>query len=132
MPLLRTWGSPLKLVAWAVVAMSCSRDTTEACPPLPCPLSLAVRLQLVSAATGLPVDSASVQVAGAVTGSAACSAGGCFVAGPAGDYQLTINAPGYQSAHLDVVVHGEPPKPCGCNLATAELRTVALVPSTAG
>ena len=121
----------LRLIGSAAIAIGCAHDTTElVCPPIECTLTrpIAVRVQVVSAATGAPVDSLSMQAAGPALGGGSCSGNVCIVAGYGGEYQLTISAPGYQSAHLDVTVHQTPPPKCGCQGVTTEQRTVALVP----
>ena len=121
----------LTLIASTAFAIACGHDaTTAVCPPLgvACALQAAVDVQVVSAAGGAAVDSVSMQVTGAVTGGAPCSGSVCTVYGVAGDYQLTISAPGFQPAHLDVTVHaGQAPR-CGCPSVQAERRTVALTP----
>lgn len=119
----------LRLIGSAAIAIGCGNDTTElVCPGYACVLPIAVRVQVVSAATGAPVDSLSMQASGPTLGVGPCSGSVCIVAGYGGEYQLTISAPGYQSAHLDVTVHQPPPPKCGCPGVTTEQRTVALIP----
>lgn len=131
--MLRLTGSlrNLRLIGSAAIAIGCASDSTQVCPAVACALPIAVRVQVVSAATGAAVDSVSMQSAGPATGGAACSGNVCFVGGSAGDYQLTITAPGYETAHLDVVVKAAPPQKCGCGGVITQERTVKLVPTGA-
>ncbi len=135
MPLLRASLQNLRLIALAAIAIGCvgcSHDSPEVCAAEPvmvaCVLPTAVRVQVVSAVTGAAVDSVSMKTTGGSVGGGPCSGNVCIVFGGAGMYEITISAPGYQSASLEVVVHGAMARACGCETVTTEQRTLALVP----
>lgn len=124
----------LRLIASAAIAIGCGHDTTEVCPVIgyACVAQAAVVVQVKSAAGPVAVDSISMQLTGGRGGVVPCSGSVCTAYGGAGDYQITISAPGYAPAHLDVAVQYASPQPkCGCAKIQTEQRTVTLVPLAA-
>src|SRR5260370_28021179 len=106
---------------------SCGKSGDD-CRALPCALPLAIQLS-ITAAGGGPVEGVMVQVSGAITGTASCSAGPdattCYVSGVAGTYNLEVVASGFQAAQRRVTVGGETPD-CGCPTTMTVHLAVAL------
>ncbi len=99
------------------------------CASIPCPMPLAMTINVTSATTGSAIANASMTVAGPTTTAGPCgSAGQCFVLGYAGAYSVTISAPAYQPVQRTVTVPGTTPA-CGCQTTTPQQVAVALVPS---
>ena len=122
-------------VVWAAAGVACGQQqvptqSTAICPAYPCPLPLAITVNVLSASGGA-VQGAFVQVAGAMTGATQCSPGPttiCYVMGTAGTYTLWVGAPGYQSMLESVTVVGTSPV-CGCPVVETQLLTVILTPT---
>ena len=118
----------LALSALGVVIASCG-DGGHDCLPLPCPLPLALILDITAAADGGPVNGAVVKVSG-VSGASVttmpCNLT-CYVYGYAGTYILDVEAPGFQGAHRTITVQGTTPA-CGCPTTATEHLNVALAP----
>ena len=53
----------------------------------------------------------------------------CPLLGPAGNYEITVSAPGFVSVHRSVQVQGTSPK-CNCATTDPESVTVELSPSS--
>src|SRR3569833_462997 len=99
-----------------LIAAATACSSTE-CVVAPCPLPLAVSLQLTSAATGGTVTG-TVEVTGAVQTTFQC-AGACSVAGGGGSYHIKVTAAGYKTATQDEYVTSTQ-RGCGCPMvATA-------------
>jgi hypothetical protein len=66
-----------------------------------------------------------------MTGDGICTASTgstvCLVLGYAGNYDLEVGAPGYQSQQQNVVVSGTNPM-CGCQTTNTARLDIALVP----
>jgi hypothetical protein len=77
-----------------------------------------------------PVNGAFIQVLG---GTNFCrpqaDASVCSVPGSAGTYDLDVGAPGFQTTHRTVMVHGTSSGRCACEIATTEHLTIVLVAS---
>lgn len=124
----RTLPYPLLLVP-AVLGMalvSCGECLTS------CPLGMAVIVRVTAPPAGGPVNGAFIQVSGAITNPCTpqADASVCNVPGPAGRYELEVGAPGFQTTHRTVTVHGTSSGRCGCEIATTEYLTIVLVAST--
>jgi hypothetical protein len=116
----------LTLAALGVVIASCG-DGVHDCLPLPCPLPVALILDVRAAADGAPVNGAVVKVSGAVVTTMACSLT-CSLHGYAGTYILDVEAPGFQGAHRTIAVQGTTPA-CGCPTTATEHLNIALAAS---
>lgn len=131
----RPWsGRTLRVLGIGVALCACSGGGHERClavPSAPCAIPQALHLTITSAANGAPVDSPSVAVTGPVQGAAYCNTGTvttCDVLGPAGEYDLTVSAPGYETLERVVQVPGVGPQACGCGGVVTQNVTVALTP----
>jgi hypothetical protein len=113
----------LALSALGVVIASCGEGGHDCLPP-PCPLPLALILDVTAGATGGPVNGAVVKVSGAAVTTMPCNLT-CYVHGYAGTYILDVEAPGFQSAHRTITVQGTTPA-CGCPTTATEHLNVAL------
>lgn len=103
------------------------------CSPMPCPLQIAVRVEVVSA-NGDPIPGATVQSSGAVTTTPmSCRQGAlgnqCEILGGPGRYDLRVSAAGFQTATQSVTVPGTS-ESCGCGSITAQLVSVTLTPGS--
>jgi hypothetical protein len=105
-----------------IALMSCAR---EDCLALPCPLPLALAINVSGGTAGAPVDGAVVRVSGAAVTTIPCSTV-CRVPGTAGTYNLEVTAPGFETAQRTVTVQGTTP-PCGCPTVVAETVAIVLV-----
>lgn len=88
----------------------------------------------VTTAAGGPVPGASIAVSGAETGGGPCgwdsTATVCVVPGYAGQYTITVSAPGYQSASKTLNVTGKQPSGCGCPTTDTRPVTMVLTPTS--
>jgi hypothetical protein len=110
-----------------VAALSACGGSDVNCVTPPCALPMALTITLTSATATGPVNGAVVQVSGALAGSCGGSPTVCFVPGYAGTYNLSISAPGFQTATRSVTVTEIPAPSCGCRGANTEHIDVALV-----
>jgi hypothetical protein len=118
----------LKSAGLSIALLACSKGP---CVTEPCPLPMAITINVTSGASGAPLTSAFANLAltGGGTESLSCDAGECFVPGTAATYNLTIGAPGFQSVQRTVVVQGSNPG-CGCASVTSQHLEIALVPGS--
>jgi hypothetical protein len=124
---MRTLGIALALCA-------CSGGGHERClalPSAPCAIPQALHLTITSAANGGAVANPAVTFTGVMQGSAYCNTATvttCDVLGPAGEYDLTVSAPGYATLQRVVEVPAVDPQGCGCGGAVTQNLTIALTP----
>jgi hypothetical protein len=98
------------------------------CLQPPCPLPLAITVTVTDAATGGPLNGATLHVSGATTATIPCNTL-CYVPGTAGTYVLEVGAPGFQSRRLTLAVEGTTPE-CGCPTVVAQSLNIAMSPTT--
>ena len=110
------------LAANAVALTACGK---EGCLPLPCPMPLALTINVTGGTAGAPVDGAVVQVSGALLATIPCPST-CRVPGTAGTYNLDVTAPGFEMARRTVTVQGTTPS-CGCPTVVPETLAIVLV-----
>jgi hypothetical protein len=105
---------------------SCSRECVNA----PCPLGVAVAVDVTSTTSGTGISGAAVEVSGAFAATMPCEAS-CQIRGAAGTYVLKATAPGYQSMERTVVVQGST-STCGCGAGfpTTQQVTFVLTPAS--
>jgi hypothetical protein len=116
-------GLLLGLSALGLALPSCGK-----CLHLPCPMPIAITINVAAAATGGPVTGAFVEDEfGGIVNTMLCSPT-CFVPGTAGTYRLKVGAPGFQTEQRTVTVQGAAPSDCDCGTAITEHLDVALVP----
>ncbi|AHG88358.1 PEGA domain protein [Gemmatirosa kalamazoonensis] len=122
----------LTIAALLLCATACGEDGAAAeCIIPPCALRTAVQLTVTSARGPGPVAGVTLVVAGAVSGSGACSQGDvttCLVPGTGGTYEIDVRAPGYQTAHRTVTVTATP-RECSCPLVDTQRVDVVLTPA---
>jgi hypothetical protein len=117
-------GLLLGLSALGMALPSCGK-----CLRLPCPMPIAITINVTAAATGGSVTGAFVEeLSGGIVNTMPC-APTCFVPGTAGTYRLHVGAPGFQTVERTVTVQGTPSSDCDCGTAITEHLDVALVPS---
>ena len=109
-----------------VFAIPACENHSECLMP-PCPLHVAVRVDISSATTGSAIHSASVAVSGPTVSTVPCDSS-CAIFGNDGKYTLNVTAPGYQGMERSVVVPGSAPA-CGCASVQTQQVTFALTPS---
>ena len=109
----------------AVLTLSVTACGHE-CLQAPCPLPIALAVEVTSANSGAGVV-ASVAVTGPFQSTVPCDSS-CRIPGYAGTYTLNVTASGYQSAERTVLVHGTSPA-CGCASAETEDVVFALTPT---
>jgi hypothetical protein len=130
-PVASRFAALLGLLVPALLASACGTDTQGRCLALPCPLPIALTIDVTSS-TGGPAAGATILVSGGTNGTVPCEAGTtastCRVAGQAGTYQLEITAPGFEPAQRSVVVAGTTPE-CGCPTVVQQHLEVALTPA---
>jgi Carboxypeptidase regulatory-like domain len=126
---------PAMLLALALCA--CNLGGSGDCtlqPNEPCPFPFAVHLTVTSATDGGPVANASIVVTlNGTRVSGECntdSATTCEVPGGAGEYDVTVSAPGYRPVERVVDVTATPAQGCGCESVKVQTLTVALSPTT--
>jgi hypothetical protein len=122
-------GRALAILALLVgISAGCTQPD---CIMPPCPMPIAIRVTVTSAAGG-PVPGLTMTVSGSVSSSGPCatgeSASSCFEPGVPGTYNLRLTAPGFQDATLRVVVPGTTPE-CGCPTVQTQQVSVVLTPS---
>ena len=118
-----TFARWLGLAASGAATVSCGGE----CLHLPCPMPIALFIEVTDAVTGGPVSGAMVRTSrDGVINTMPCSFP-CYEPGYAGTYTLDVEAPGYQSAHRTVTVEGTTPE-CDCPTVVAEHVSVALAP----
>jgi hypothetical protein len=109
----RRW---LPLALLGIAATSCGAIGSSECLLLPCPMPLAILVN-VRASTGGAVPGAVLQVSGATSGTSPCNMAAdvstCSVPGTAGTYDLVLTAPGFETTRRTVAVSGTNPA-CGC------------------
>ena len=119
------------VTALAAVIAACNHDSQPDCLSLPCPLPLAITLNVTSAAGG-PVAGVALTVAGALTGTGSCTQGNatttCIVPGASGNYDLRLTAPGFVDKTISVAVTGTTPA-CGCPKVDPQSLDVVLTPA---
>ncbi|HEY4218136.1 MAG TPA: hypothetical protein VGM67_13415 [Gemmatimonadaceae bacterium] len=115
------------IILAAAVLTACG-DGGADCLALPCPLPIALKLTVNSAATGAPITTASVAVTGGQLTIIPCN-GTCFVPGGPGTYNITVTASGFTSVERSIHVTGSTPK-CGCDSADLQDLTIALSASS--
>src|SRR6185503_10897089 len=113
----------LKLTGLAFLAGAAACGGGE-CLALPCPLPLALTITLQSAATRTGVKDATIAVTGPTQTTMSCDTV-CMIPGTAGDYHLSISAPGFTTVNQDVTVTGDNPS-CGCSSTHPVSLTIAL------
>ena len=111
----------ISAAALAFAIAGCDGD----CLMPPCPLPIAVVVEITSASSGAAVSGASITVSGAST--VPCDSS-CTIMGYAGTYTLDVSAPGYQGTVRTVLVHGSTPA-CGCASTEPEQVSIALTPT---
>lgn len=121
----------LGFIALALLAGGCSAYDHQHgpdCVPPPCPLPIAIVLDVTAADTGGPIAGLRMAASGAVVGSATCSPGAsatvCRLPGPPGAYSIRLTAPGFQEKAFGVTVAGTMP-PCAC--ASVQTREMSVV-----
>jgi hypothetical protein len=101
------------------------------CIPPPCPLPVAVVLN-VSSMTGGPVAALSMSVSGAVVGSGSCSVAEsvtvCSLGGGPGTYNIRLTAPGFEEKELSITVTGNTPA-CACTTVVTQELSVVVSPN---
>ena len=113
----------LAIAGSAVILASCGVVGHD-CLALPCPMPMALFVDVTAAATGGPVTGAVVKVSGATIFTTPCPES-CAVPGYAGTYVVDVEAPGFQNAHRTITVDGTSPD-CGCPTTAAQRVSVAL------
>jgi hypothetical protein len=108
----------VRKVSFTIGLAFCFSACGQDCLVPPCPLPIAVAVTMTSASSGGKVTGATVVVSAPVQSTIPCDSA-CLIAGLAGTYTLTANAPGYQSLARTVVVQGTSPT-CGCPSAQTE------------
>jgi PEGA domain-containing protein len=117
-----TLAALLAVIALGAVLASCGH-----CLALPCPMPMALVINITAGAAGGPVSGAVVRVTGATVTTVPCNAT-CDVPGYGGTYNLEVEAPGFQTAHRTVTVDGTDPE-CGCPSTATRRLDIALVAS---
>jgi hypothetical protein len=117
-----TLASLLAVTARAMAVASCGH-----CLALPCPMPMALVINITAGAAGGPVSGAIVRVTGAAIATLHCN-GTCDVPGYGGTYNLEVEAPGFQAAQRTVTVEGTDPE-CGCPSTATRRLDIALVAS---
>lgn len=104
-------------------------DNAAACLALPCALPVAITVSVTSSVSATGIQGSFVQVPGYGTPLTCNQSPGtlCRILGTAGDYELDIGAPGFQTVHRTVHVSGTTPR-CGCPIVVTQHLTIALVP----
>ena len=120
----RTLATLVMLAASTIALASCGEGK---CLMPPCPMPIAITLTLIDAATGAPVQGATVEVTGAQTGGGVCGSP-CPLPGTAGTYNIEVTAAGFEPARRTVVVPGTTPS-CRCPTVDPQTVTIALVAS---
>jgi hypothetical protein len=110
----------------AIAVASCGRE--QDCLALPCPLPVAIVINVTGGTAGASVDGAVIQVSGAAVATISCGTI-CRVPGTAGAYTLTVTAPGFEPMRRTIVVQGTTPS-CGCPTVVTEEVAVELVASS--
>jgi hypothetical protein len=111
----------------AATALGMAVASCGHCLALPCPMPMALFINITAGATGGPVSGALVRVTGATLITVPCDAT-CAVPGYGGTYNLEVEAPGFQKAQRTVTVEGTDPA-CGCPSTTTRRLDIALVAS---
>jgi hypothetical protein len=111
----------------AVTALTVTLASCGHCLALPCPMPMALRINITAGAAGGPVSGAVVRVTGAAITTIPCNAT-CDVPGYGGTYNLEVEAPGFQKAQRTVTVEGTDPA-CGCPSTATRRVDIALVAS---
>jgi len=116
----------LALATVAVMITSCGVVGHD-CLALPCPLPLALTIDVTAQDSGAHVNGAVVRVSGPVMTTMTCNQT-CYLPGYAGTYVLDVEAPGFQSAHHTITVDGTTPD-CGCPTTAARHVSIVLAAS---
>lgn len=100
------------------------------CLSIPCPMPIAISVNVTAGGVPGPVKGAFIRVNfGDAYGCAiGVTASICSVPGYGGAYDLEVGAPGFQTTHRTVTVHGTS-RDCGCDTVTPEYLTIVLVPN---
>lgn len=118
----------LVAVAALMLTSSCGDGV---CPAVPCPVSIAVEVNVASSG-GAQVPGLSVAVTGP-SGTVPCQTSGatqCMVSGSRGTYQLDIGAPGFQSVHRTVQVTSSGTHGCNtCDIVDTQHLNITLAPA---
>lgn len=113
--------------ALALSATSCGDSAVTNCVHPPCPAPFALSVTVISGLSGGSVAGAFVQTSANTLPCTQSPGTTCIVPGNAGQYELDIGAPGYQTVHRSVTVTGSNP-PCGCAVVNTQHLDVALTP----
>jgi hypothetical protein len=113
----------LAIAGSAVILASCGVVGHD-CLALPCPMPMALFIDVTADATGRPVIGAVVKVSGPTITTTPCPQS-CAVPGYAGTYVVDIEAPGFQTAHRTITVDGTRPD-CGCPTTVARRMSIML------
>jgi hypothetical protein len=109
----------------ALALAGCKSDCVQA----PCPLTEVLRLKVTAANSAAPPAGLTLQVNDQPPRSDLCDADGiCRVVGQAGDYWLTIAAPGYIPQDLVLTMTSHSRSGCGCPTITPRQLDVSLQP----
>ena len=126
-------GGAVRVAAIMLALCACGggsgREQCAALPTVPCPIPHAMHLTVSSAMGGGAVAGVSVSFTGAFQGTGSCAAGDvttCDILGPAGRYDITVSAPGFQSVERLVDVPPLASQGCGCTMAVTQDLTIAL------
>lgn len=118
----------LGLACLAMAVPSCVGQ--EECLHLPCPIPLALTIDVTTSAGG-PVPEAVAQVSGAASATVPCTGGNggttCRMLGYAGTYRVEVSAPGFETTVRTVTVGGITPE-CGCPTTFTQHLEVVLAP----
>jgi hypothetical protein len=117
-------------VAVAAVLVCCDPTvaTRDTCDHSPCALPTAISIRLSTSTTGDPVPGAVLFGTGPWEGLRHSQEFIYEVLGGPGDYTVTVEVPGFQTAQRSVSVQGQIP-PCGCPWTVTEQVTIAMVPA---
>jgi hypothetical protein len=121
------------VVLLGLLASACGMDGAERnCIPPPCPIPLAITVDVTSSAGGA-VAGTVLRLTGRATGTAPCETGAstttCRVPGDPGTYDLELSAPGFETARRSVTVSGTTPD-CGCTTIVPVHLDVVLAPTS--
>jgi len=120
-----------KLWVMLVVVISC-RHMEEPCPPLPCPIGIAIEITLTGSPAATPLTTASYRVANGslLPCNQGPSANTCVISGQAGTYQLEITAMFYETVQRTVVVPAQSTARCACKLPVTQLLAIVMSPTS--
>lgn len=117
----------IRISLLALGVMAC--DDAVACLALPCALPVAITVSVTSSVSSSGIEGSFVRVTGSDTSLPCNQTPGttCRLLGAAGDYELDIGAPGFQTVHRTVHVPGSVPR-CGCPIVEMQQLAIVLTP----